>query len=108
MVETVSMTEWFSVWVMRDGYEGHWHPVATTRTEAERVCKALNEFARERNDSLGWRYEVRPVCDRCKGTGCEPNDTGENAFDGDPCSACCPAESEAPLSPGRDGTGKDG
>ena len=59
---------WFGVWAMQDGYEGHWHPVhndarehlETTRTEAERVCKALNEFARERTDSLGWSYEVRP------------------------------------------------
>ena len=61
--------QWFGVWAMRDGYEGHWHPMRdgdalsdlqTTRTEAERVCKALNEFARERTDSLGWSYKVRP------------------------------------------------
>ena len=33
--------EWFGVWAMQDGYEGHWHPVhidtseplQTTRTE---------------------------------------------------------------------------
>lgn len=59
---------WFGVWAMREGYAGHWHrlhdgshaDLETTRTEAERVCAALNEFARTRTDSLGWSYEVRP------------------------------------------------
>jgi len=27
-----------------------------------------------------------PNCPHCGGSGCEPNDTGESAFDGDPCS----------------------
>jgi hypothetical protein len=63
--------QWYGVWAKRDGYVGHvghWHgthdgsgdDVQTTRTEAERICKALNEFAAERTDSIGWSYEVRP------------------------------------------------
>lgn len=63
--------QWYGVWAMRDGYAGHWHgtndgsvdDVQTTLTEAKRICKALNEFARERTDSLGWSYEVRPYAD---------------------------------------------
>lgn len=59
---------WWGVWAMRDGYVGHWHQLRngshedlqTTKTEASRVCAALNEFAQERTDSLGWSYEVRP------------------------------------------------
>ena len=61
----------YGVWAMREGYEGHWHllrggsrgkndDLETTKTEAERTCKALNEFAAERTDSSGWSYEVRP------------------------------------------------
>jgi hypothetical protein len=29
-------------------------------------------------------------CTHCNDTGYEPNDTGESAFDGDPCVACRP------------------
>src|SRR5580700_288152 len=59
--------QWYGVWGRREGYAGHWHrvqgtpnPLQTTRTEADRTAKALNEHAAERTDSLGWRYEVRP------------------------------------------------
>jgi hypothetical protein len=63
---------WFGVWAQRDGYEGHWHTmrdgsgddVQTTLTEAHRLCDALNEFAKERTDSTGWSYEVRPYVKR--------------------------------------------
>ena len=63
------MTEqWYGVWAKREGYAGHWHgvdalhpePLQTTKTEATRVCAALNEFAAERTDSIGWSYEVQP------------------------------------------------
>jgi len=58
---------WYGVWAKRNGYAGHWHrthngtheDLQTTRTEADRVCAALNEFAAERTDSIGWSYEVR-------------------------------------------------
>lgn len=60
---------WWGVWAMREGYPGHWHSAVntaatphlqTTRTEAERVSAALNEFSAQRTDSVGWRYEARP------------------------------------------------
>ena len=46
-------TEWFGVWAMRDGYDGHWHQMhggsrganddlETTEAEARRTCAALN------------------------------------------------------------------
>ena len=62
-----SSEHWYGVWAMRDGYAGHWHrlhdgsheDLETTLTEATRVCAALNTFAQERTDSLGWSYEVR-------------------------------------------------
>lgn len=61
-------SRWFGVWATREGYVGHWHMrrddpgenLVTTRTEAERTCAALGEFAHERTDSLGWSYAVRP------------------------------------------------
>jgi hypothetical protein len=61
-------TQWYGVVAMRDGKVQHWHRIhggtgeelRTTRAEAERTCKALNEFSAERTDSLGWSYEVRP------------------------------------------------
>jgi hypothetical protein len=28
------------------------------------------------------------ACAHCNGSGCEPNDTGNSVFDGDPCTAC--------------------
>lgn len=59
---------WFGVWCEQDGKpgSGHWRgihntlkPLQTTRTEAERSAKVLNEGASERTDSVGWRYEAR-------------------------------------------------
>ena len=55
--------QWWGVWGSAPGDAGHWHgdpPLQTTRTEAARTAKALNEFSAERTDALGWRYEVRP------------------------------------------------
>jgi len=66
-MEMTMLEQWYGVWAKRDGYAGHWHglhngsheDLQTTRTEADRVCAALNAFAAERTDSLGWSYEVR-------------------------------------------------
>jgi hypothetical protein len=65
--DDVKARSWWGVWAMRDGYAGHWHQLhdgshehlQTTKTEATRVCAALNAFAAQRTDSLGWSYEVR-------------------------------------------------
>lgn len=75
---------WWGVWAMREGYAGHWHPsgndsrvhLETTKTEATRVAKALNKFAAERTDSLGWSYEVRPYVRRTNG----PNEDDRISF----------------------------
>ena len=32
--------------------------------------------------------ETATACEHCGGSGYEPNDTGETAFDGDPCTKC--------------------
>jgi|HubBroStandDraft_2_1064218.scaffolds.fasta_scaffold02109_24 hypothetical protein len=65
----VRLIEWYGVWCQQAGSEtGHWHSkvgyrserehVRTTRTEAERIAKVLNDI--ERMISPGWRYQALP------------------------------------------------
>jgi hypothetical protein len=66
-------TQWWGVWCWRDNGPSFWRGaqgrgpgeegpelLETTETEARKTADRLNEFARERTDSLGWRYEARP------------------------------------------------
>ena len=40
--------------------------------------------------------ETATACEHCGGSGYEPNDTGETAFDGDPCTKCRPLSATTP------------
>ncbi len=61
-----SESPWYGVWATKEDYTGHWHCLSngetlrTTLTEARRTADVLNDFAGQREDSTGWRYDVRP------------------------------------------------